>query len=99
MGRWGRGWVMAAALASCGGRTVVVVDRIEDETAVLVDDRGEQRWVPVASLPRGSSEGTVLVDGVPDQAERRRLLEEQQLRRARLLRDDGQDFSLGGSAP
>jgi hypothetical protein len=91
-----RGWVLGAllALSGCGVRSVVVVDRIEEGVAVLVDERGQQQSMPAAQLPPGAAEGAVLVDGEPDGDERRRLIEEAQARRARLLADDGRDLDL-----
>jgi hypothetical protein len=95
-----REWAMAAALGlaacgwSCGGRTVVVVDRVEEGMAVLVDERGQQLAARAEDRPSDAVEGAVLVNGEVDEAERRRMVQEAQERRARLLDDDGCDLDL-----
>lgn len=40
--------------------TRAIVDRIEDEVAVLVFEDGGRAYVPAAHLPAGAGEGTVL---------------------------------------
>ncbi len=40
--------------------TYYVVDRIEGKTAVVIGDDDQSFDVPVANLPKGSKEGTVL---------------------------------------
>jgi DUF3006 family protein len=40
--------------------TYYVVDRIEGKVAVVIGDDGQTFDVPVANLPKGSKEGTVL---------------------------------------
>ena len=40
--------------------TYYVVDRIEGKVAVVIGDDGQNFDVPVANLPKGSKEGTVL---------------------------------------
>lgn len=38
-----------------------IIDRIEDEVAVLVFEDGGRAYVPAAHLPAGAGEGTVLL--------------------------------------
>ena len=71
------------------------VDRIEGKRAVLVVD-GRERRVPLASLPAGVREGVYLTPDLsaidPGAAEDAEA--EIAERRARLVQDDGGDFSL-----
>ena len=56
-------WVAAlAAVVGCGaGKSVTVVDRLEEGRAVLVTERGEEVPAAAAELPAGTREGDVLV--------------------------------------
>lgn len=59
------------ALAGCAlDRSVLVIDRIEDDVAVVVDARGGLWTTPLEALPEGVGEGDALVDGALDDAER-----------------------------
>lgn len=90
-----------------GGERTYVVDRIEDDLAVLVADEGGQITVPRDRLPRGAREGAVLrvprdEHGRPDwasarldpaEAARRRREAEETLRKLG-RRDPGGDVDL-----
>lgn len=94
-----RAWAAAALVglaAACGtGRTVWIVDRIEGRSAVLIDDHGEVRAVPLCVLPGGVAEGEALVDDRRDEEESKWRRRECAARRAERTRsDDGADFSL-----
>lgn len=56
------GLVLAGCAAATGGAPAVrlAVDRTEGELAVLVDDDGRTFDVPLAALPTGAREGSVL---------------------------------------
>lgn len=92
--------------ASGNGRHVAV-DRLEGDTAVVVDDAGRTRDVPTRQLPIPVREGMVLFvsdgpDGTPDwstarsdEEEQTRRLKDLDARVTRLSRDDdGQDVAL-----
>jgi len=70
----------------------VFVDRIEGARAVLLID-GRQKRVPLASLPQGVREGCWLSEDLKSIVEEADA-ETVAARRARLVKDDGGDFSL-----
>jgi hypothetical protein len=82
------------------------VDRIEGRYAILVGDDGRQFELPLASLPAGTTEGTILAVPVHtnspawseaeiDAGERERRLEEAQARLKKLRQGDpGGDIIL-----
>lgn len=87
--------------------SVWVVDRIESRVAVLIADRdGRQADVPVAGLPAGIAEGTVLrvpeADGRPvwseavadEEARQARLREAEEVLQRLRRRDPGGDVVL-----
>jgi hypothetical protein len=90
--------VVAAAcwMSGCGGgRPVWTVDRVEDDWAVVVDEAGHVRAVPLESLPSGAAEGDRIIEGQVDERDRREREAELAEMRARLSADDdGADFSL-----
>jgi hypothetical protein len=86
---------------------VVVLDRIEGPTAVLIDDDGRQTALPFDRLPKGTKEGDVLrvpldhaerpdwFNGVVDPAETERRRAEARAALERLQqRDPGGDVTL-----
>jgi len=82
------------------------VDRIESGYAVLIGDDGRQFELPLASLPGGTTEGTILAvplrtdrpawsEAEIDAGERERRLEEAQARLKKLRQGDpGGDIIL-----
>ena len=87
--------------------SVWVVDRIESDVAILIADRdGRQADVPVAGLPAGVAEGTVLrvpeADGRPvwseavadEEARQARLREAEEVLQRLRRRDPGGDVVL-----
>jgi hypothetical protein len=102
MERGWRGLVMAAVMG-CGGAgqgsgQVWQVDEVEETRARVVDaDSGKARVVDRSSLPAGTQEGDVVVDGRLDPELRARLTREVAEARARLsIRVTG-GFDLEGS--
>jgi hypothetical protein len=89
-------WVAAlAAVVGCGaGKSVTVVDRLEEGRAVLVTERGEEVPAAAAELPAGTREGDVLVDGRRDDGARTRQKAEISALRRRLNRAETGDLSL-----
>jgi hypothetical protein len=90
-----------------GNRGHVAIDRLEGESAVVIDDAGRAYDVPRSVLPAPLVEGTVLIvsdgpDGMPDwstavvdREERDRRLADVEARVARLSKgDDGGDITL-----
>jgi len=78
-------WAMVGVTVCGCMAPALVVDRLEEERAVLVDERGRQVAVPRAALPAGVHEGDVLRRGRPDPSERARLLSQVRRSRARLF--------------